>query len=590
METKWSLDDLYTSFDSQEYQQDFNDLKQEIERMNRWADENFTSQEDEVRKLEEYVNMQNDFVRFMKLSAYAGLTLSVDTMNSQAAKALDVLGDLFTGLAKPSVMFESFLEKIENLDEKIDSSELLKAHQFVLKEMQQKSRYRLSEAEEIMLAKLQMSGSNLWSKMREQLTSTLSVDITINGENKQEPLSVVRNYAYDKDPELRKNAYEAELKSYEKIDKAVSFALNGVKGEALTISKMRRYESPLDMALFSSRMNHNILNALLEGIEEYLPVFQKYLRKKGEYLNHQNGLPFYDLFAPVGEVHKQFSYDEAAGFVIEHFTKFSKKLGDFAIHALQNKWVDALPAHGKQGGAFCSNLHAIKQSRILLNFTGPFSDVTTLAHELGHAYHGDCLKDEYYNNSHYPMPIAETASIFCETIVCNAAIEVASPQEAAAISESSIADMTQVIVDIYSRFLFEDEVFKRRDSGSLQVGELKEIMLNAQKKCYGDGLNHDILHPYMWLCKPHYYYASENYYNFPYAYGLLFAKGCYARYLNDKNAFVEKYDEMLSLTGKLSLKELGDFMGMDVESKGFWRESLQAIANEVETLCETLQK
>jgi len=208
--------------------------------------------------------------------------------------------------------------------------------------------------------------------------------------------------------------------------------------------------------------------------------------------------------------------------------------------------------------------------------------MTTLAHELGHGYHGACLMKEEYLNSDYPMPIAETASIFCETIVKEAALKTANKEEAFSMLENDISDSAQVIVDIYSRFIFESEVFKRRESGSLSVNELKEIMLDAQKEAYGNGLDPDFLHPYMWLCKPHYYSADYNFYNFPYAFGLLFSKGLYAEYLKKGKEFTAEYDRMLSVTGKMSIEDVVKVMNIDVHDPGFWRSSLELIEKDID--------
>jgi len=388
--------------------------------------------------------------------------------------------------------------------------------------------------------------------------------------------------AYNRDPEVRKKAYEAELVAYDKIDKSVSFALNGIKGEVLSTCKLRGYESPLDMSLIQSYMDRETLDAMFSALQSSLPVFRKYLRKKAELLGHMNGLPFYDLFAPVGEVNMKFSYDEAADFVINNFYGFSQKLGDFAKEAFLNDWIDADPREGKVGGAFCHPIHAIKESRVLCNFTGSLSNVLTIAHELGHAYHSYCLSSASPLNSSYPMQLAETASNFCERILAAAAIERAAPEQQFVIREQSISDTTQVTVDIYSRYLFESRVFENRVNGGLSVGEFKGFMLDAQKEAYGDGLNHEFLHPYMWVCKPHYYSADSNFYNFPYAYGMLFARGLYASYLQDKQAFATKYDEILRATGCNNLRDVGLAAGIDVRDEAFWKSSFEIVENEIE--------
>lgn len=277
-----------------------------------------------------------------------------------------------------------------------------------------------------------------------------------------------------------------------------------------------------------------------------------------------------------------YSYDEARDFVVENFTSYSDKLGNFAKNAFDNDWIDPFPREGKVAGAFCSNIHSKKESRIMSNFSGSFSDVSTLAHELGHGYHGDCLKDVEAANSDYPMPLAETASIFCETIVTNAALKTATEAEKLVILENSVMGANQVIVDIYSRFLFESKLFEGRKKASLSVDELNEAMLSAQKEAYGDGLDHDQLHPYMWVVKPHYYYAGYNYYNFPYAFGLLFANGLYAMYKKEGDSFLNKYDALLKSTGCNNIKDVLATVGVDSHNPDFFRASLDLIKEEID--------
>jgi len=452
----------------------------------------------------------------------------------------------------------------------------------MLLEAVEETKHMLSEKEEILLAKMQNTGSSAWEKLRDQLSATLMVDIEINDEKKSEPLTVIRNYAYDADAALRKNAYEAELKSYDKIEKAVAACLNGVKGEVLTTSKMRGFNKPIDMTLFSSRMNETILGSMFTAIDKYLPAFRKYFKHKAKLLGHSGSLPFYDLFAPVGKAEMTFTYEEACDYVEKNFRDFSARLGDFARCAASERWIDVYPREGKQGGAFCASVYDLKQSRVMLNFKGSFQDICTLAHELGHGYHNECLKNETYANFGHPMPIAETASTFCETIIINSALKTASKEEALAILDNDLQGAAQVIVDIYSRYLFETEVFLRRASGGLSPAELKEIMLDAQKKAYGDGLDENYLHPYMWACKSHYYTASRNFYNFPYAYGHLFSKGLYAKYLSDGEPFIDEYDKILAATGKNNLKEIALLAGIDVTTPDFWESSLKLIEEDID--------
>ncbi|MCL2699407.1 MAG: M3 family oligoendopeptidase [Defluviitaleaceae bacterium] len=577
MNMRWSLDDLYTGFDSEKFKNEFAAFEAAVSGLKEWTAESLKDTDAAKEKIEEYIRRVREVMDYYTLSSYASLVLSVDTMNERARKVSDVLDEIFTELSEPSVRFQAFVGELDCLDELIPQSETLTEHAFMLRTMKERYKYLLSEEEEALLAKLQTTGSNAWEALYGHLTSTLTVDI--GGE--KVPLAIARDMAHDGSAEVRKNAYDAELAAYDRIDKSLSFAINAIKGEALTTCKLRGYESPLGMSLINSHMDKETLDAMFAALRDSLPAFRKYLRKKSELLGHANGLPFYDLFAPMGEAEIKFSYDEAAEFVIKNFYGFSQRMGDFARHAFENGWIDAEPREGKQGGAFCHSLRAIKQSRMLCNFTGTLNNVLTIAHELGHAYHSFCLKDASPLNASYPMQVAETASNFCEIILTAAAVEHASPEERLVILEQSISDAAQVTVDIYSRFLFESRVFESRKDGGLSVGELKEFMLDAQKEAYGDGLDHEFLHPYMWACKPHYYSADNNFYNFPYAYGMLFARGLYADYLRDKPAFVEKYDKILIATGCNDLRGVGTVAGIDVGKQDFWKSSFEIVERDI---------
>ncbi len=583
MDMRWNLNEIYTSFESDAFKKDIQLLNDQIKENISWVEENCKSYDNTKEKLAEYLTTSNVFENLVhRLFSFASLSSSVNVKNEIANKTMEQLSNKLAELAKSEALFEKWVGGIEDLNTLIEQSDVLKVHSFYLNEIKRNASYLLDDTQEEVLAKLKPTGSTAWSKLQGNLTSNLLVDIEVDGELKQLPLSVVRNMAYDKDSKKRKTAYEAELASYKKIDESVAASLNGIKGEVITESKLRGYSTPLEVTLQKSRMNEATLTAMMEAMEESLPIFRKYYKKKAELLGHKNGLPFYELFAPMGEVNMTYTYEEASDFIVKNFSTFSKNLGDYAAHAFDNNWIDAEPRKGKRGGAFCSNLHYLKQSRILSNFDGSFSGVTTLAHELGHGYHGACLVNEVSLNSHYPMPIAETASIFCETIVTNAALKTATKEESFVILENDIQSNAQVIVDIMSRFLFESKVFEERKEGSVSVERLNEIMLEAQKETYGDGLDSEYLHPYMWVCKPHYYSAGNNFYNFPYAFGLLFSKGLYAEYLKRGDEFVKEYDNLLAATGKNNLIDVAKMMNIDITSKDFWKSSLDLIAEDIE--------
>ena len=335
-------------------------------------------------------------------------------------------------------------------------------------------------------------------------------------------------------------------------------------------------------------MKKETLDAMLGAMDEYLPKFWQYLKVKAKALGHENGLPWYDLFAPMGDSSATFTTEEARDYLLKQFSTFDQELTDMVARAFDEAWIDFYPHDGKRGGAFCSNVRKIGQSRILTNYDGMFTDVVTLAHELGHAFHNQCVRDHRPLNQGYSMPVAETASTFNECVVMNAAIKAAeSREEKIALIESQLQDATQIICDIYSRFRFEAMVFENRETKFMNADTLAGFMLTAQKQSYGDGLDHSCLHPYMWICKSHYY--GPTFYNFPYAFGGLFARGLYALYEKEGAAFVPKYKKLLYTTPIATAEDTAKVAGIDLSDKDFWRGALQTIANQIDLFCALVE-
>lgn len=575
----WSLKELYESFESKTFKEDLATLEKSVSEYNNFVER--LSYDESKELMIEYINFKKkNYFLLEKLYAFSNLTFSVDTSNKDALKNLDKLNKIQSEFTSADVRFEKWLSGIENFKEIIESDELLRTHQYILNRIKVRQKYILSEKEEILLSKLKQTGSSSWSTLQDKVLSQLEVPIEVDGKLEKMPLPAIRNLAYKDDKDIRKKGYTAELKAYEKMDTVSASALNSIKGEVLEVSELRGFDSPLDESIFKSRLSRKALDAMFDAMKDSLDDFRRYFLKKAEILGHEK-LPFYDLFAPIGDIGTEYTYDEAQEFIIEKFNTFSNTMGDYAENAFNQNWIDPFPKKGKRGGAFCYNLQSIKESRILSNFTGSLSDVMTLAHELGHGYHGYALKGESILNADYPMPLAETASIFCETIVKNAILKDASKKEKIAIIESSLQDSSQVIVDIYSRFLFESNLFNKRKEYAVSVEEMKNIMLDAQREAYKGSLSEDALHPYMWMCKPHYYSADFNFYNYPYAFGLLFALGLYNIYLEEGDAFIEKYNELLRLTGKADVVDVTKSMGIDIESKEFWEGSLNQVKKQI---------
>lgn len=577
MKTEWNLDILYTGLDDPKFTEDMKLLEacnDKLAMLTKTA-ESMTEKE----RLEAILLAREEYsVLLNRLAQYVQLGLSVNTKDGDRMATLNKIMRIYSEGAAANAALDRIIGAVDCYDELARESEIIREYRFLLDETKKHCAHLLSDEVEEIFASMDMTGGSAWGNLQSFLTSTLKVDY----EGKQITLSQVRNQAYHKDGNVRKASYEAELAAYEKIQDSVAYALNNIKNQVTMEAKKRGYESPLAMTLEMSRMKRETLDAMMAAVEDYLPVFRKYLRKKAEILGHKNGLPWYELFAPLEESAKEYSLLECKDYLIECFDTLTPDMSAMIREAFENEWIDFYPREGKEGGAFCASLTGFKQSRILTNYDGTFGAVDTLAHELGHAFHNRMLEGEKMLNQDYPMPVAETASTFNEVHLGHYALSRATEHEKMALLENDLKENCQCIVDIYSRYLFETEVFEQSQNKFLMAEDLKEIMLKCQKKAYGDGLDPEYLHPYMWICKGHYYSSGLSFYNFPYTFGNLFAIGLHNLYEKQGSAFVENYKEMLRLTPVHTIEENGQMMGVDLTKQDFWRDSLQTLANEIE--------
>lgn len=571
---EWTLEDLYPSYESEEFQTDLKKIDELVERYKALPED------DNIENIKRVVALVEEAEELCeRLGSYISLRMATNTTDKESANYSAILDAKTAKLSSEEARINKFLGNIKT---DIAQDEKLAQYRFFFEEKKQKASHLLSNDVEEVIAKLNLSAGASWSTLQSYLTSI------VEGEMDGEPITLpqVRNLAYDKDPAVRKKAYEAELAMYRHIKEPIAFALNNIKSQVNDIAELRGFESPLSQTLQKSRMSRETLDALISAMEDSLPTFRKYLKHKASLLGHKEGLPFYDLFAPMGNSSKTFTVEESKNFLMEVFSKFSPDLAEMTREMYDKKHIDVFPKKGKVGGAFCANLPYIKQSRILLNDDGLIGSLVTAAHELGHAYHGLHIQDHLPLNRDYSMPVAETASTFNENLLLNPLIQMADKEEKINLIEQQLQDITQVIVDIYSRYLFESEVFEKRRSAFLFADELEEIMLDAQRKAYGDGLDQKFLHPYMWVNKGHYYSETTSFYNFPYAFGGLFSKGLYALYQEKPEGFVQKYQEMLRATTVSSVEDTAKVMGIDLSKKEFWQGALKMVEKTIDEFIE----
>jgi oligoendopeptidase F len=584
---RWDMSVVYPGLDSPEFERDLRSFVRALDELEGLFDEAQIDRTESplnpdlaagiLERILPPYNALNDHA--WTLGAYVYAFVSVDSRDEYAQARLSELERHTVRLSKLHTRLTAWAGSQE-VDALLERSEQARQHAYWLQRARVVAEHMMSPAEEALAAEMRLTGSNAWTRLYGNLTSQIQATVEIRGERQTLTMSMLRNLATDADREVRRAAYEAELQAWEQHAMPIASALNAIKGETNLLMRKRHWDSPLHASLFQNAIDEATLHAMLEAAYESFPDFRRYLHAKARLLGIER-CAWYDLFAPVGKETRTWSFDEAAQFIIEQFATYSQKLSDFARRAFEERWIDAPPQPGKHDGAYCMRLRR-DESRILTNYKPVFNGMGTLAHELGHAYHNLCLAERTYLQRMTPATLAETASIFCNTIIDQAALRDADREEQIAILEASLQGVCQVVVDITSRYLFEKEVFERRAERELSARELCEIMRNAQLQTYGDGLDENALHPYMWAAKPHYY--GGLFYNYPYMFGLLFGLGLYARYLDDPDGFRARYDDLLSRTGMADAPTLAAEFGFDLRTPDFWRGAFDTVRQNIDRL------
>ncbi|MDF2674015.1 MAG: family oligoendopeptidase [Clostridiales bacterium] len=589
LNSNWDLSQLYYSFEDPTFIHELSQAEDDFYKIKTLLSEDREISSEYLLNCLEYMDTAN--LLLTKVSSFVNLTLMVNSSHSEALHFNNRISSLQAASQQSLMLLQHKVGSLDNIEKLISDCNELIPYSFLLRESYKTSKQNASVVIEDIILQMQLTGSRAWQRLRDSLDGAAMVSISLKGEEKSLPLSAVRALASDTCQETRHIAYQTELTAYKSYEGPMAACLSAIKGEALTTMQWRGYETVLDRMLDVNKMDEQTLSVMMESIEAHLPAFRNYLKAKSHVLGHKNGLPWYDLLAPVGQNSRRFTYDEAYKYLVDIFTGFDKNMGSFIKNAFENRWIDAFPKEGKVGGALCADLPSLRQNRIFANFSGSYSDVRTLAHELGHAFHSRCLDKVPLVMRDPPTPICETASLFNETIVQEQLLQAVSAEEQLFLLEAGLRESTQTVVDIYSRFLFEKEVFERRKSHNLSEEELCEIMLSAQHTAYGDGLDPEYLHPYMWMCKVHYYIPEYHYYNFPYTFGLLFAKGLYARYKRKPEGFMEEYINLLKSTCSNDMAGIAVQVDIDIHSRAFWDSSLEMIVEDINhfiKLCENI--
>lgn len=582
----WDMTSVFPALDSPEFSETFDELIASIAELRQSFDAKGVRKTDdpavdaEVRAVfDDLISRLNDISeRARTVRAYVHSFVTTDAGNDLAQARNSELQMNFVELDKLEKRLVAWLGTID-VDALIEGSVVARDHAFFVRRARERAQHQMGEAEEDLASSLNPSGQSAWTKLHGNITSRVMVDVTKpDGTTERLPMAAVAGLMQDTDPAVREAAYRAALATWPTVEVPLAAALNSIKGWENELNRRRGWPDSIEPALFANNVDRTTLEAMQEACISSFPDFRRYLRAKAR-LFGKDRLPWWDLSAPAGTEGQRWDWDDTASFVVDQFGTYSDRLAGLAARAFQKRWIDAEPREGKRSGGFCMGVQD-DESRILVNFTHAFLDVATVAHELGHAYHNINLVQRKPLQRRTPMALAETASTFCEAIVTNAMFARASDDEKLGILSGDLVRDCVIVVAIHSRFLFEKVVYEARVKRELSAAELCEAMSAAQMECFGDALDPDALHPYMWCVSPHYYGTA--YYNWPYTFGLLFGLGLYKRYEADPDGFRSGYDDLLSSTGMFDAATLCARFDIDVRSPDFWRSSLDVCREKID--------
>jgi pepF/M3 family oligoendopeptidase len=537
-----------------------------------------------VAAVEEILGRANAAQRDLDLvSAFLYAWNSADTTDQVAAGKLSELYELRAVAEVAAVRVTSRLGGID-VDDAVERSEVAREHEHFLRTTAIEAGHLMSLAEEELAAKLRPGAGSAWSRLREDVSTTLAGNFEVDGEERERPISEITNLRNHPDRDVRRRAYEAEEQLWRKASVPVAASLNGIKNEALVLCDRRGWADPLDMALHQNAIDRNVLDAMIAAMERTYDELRGHMRRRARMLGTER-LAWFDMTAPLGEVATTYTFDEARELLFQTVAPLSPRLEAMLHRAFDERWIDAEPRSGKMGGAYCTEIFP-HGPRVLMNYDGSLSAVSTLAHELGHAFHDICLEERTPLQRTLPMTLAETASMLLQHMLEDVLLEQAPNDGKLTLLNARLNDAIATILDLRSRFEFERSLFAARRRRALSVDELCALTLDAQELAFGDGLDPELRSPMRWASKPHYYIVDLDYYNFPYQFGLLFGLGLYQRYQDDPAGFAEPYERLLSRTGMAPAADLASEFGIDLRDEAFWSSSLDHIRADVARFAE----
>ncbi|KQL44723.1 oligoendopeptidase [Brevibacillus choshinensis] len=580
---RWDLEVLFPGgSESEEFRSFLGELESDIAALQAKVGQNELSLQEKKTFMEVVESVQAISVRTRQAGAFISC-LTAQNMKDEAAKMLG-------GRVKTiSASFGSALTRWEEQLLKIDADKWdalladdeLAPIAFPLNERRRRAQEKLSPEQEVLANDLAVDGYHAWQDLYNAVVGRMTIEVELDGEKKQLSVGQASNLLSHPDRAVRKQVFEKWLEAWGNETELCAQALNHLGGFRLSLYRHRGWDSVLREPLDIGRMQEKTLDAMWQAINTRKDRLVAYLERKAKLIGVEK-LSWYDISAPVGSTHKKVSYDEAAALIVDNFDRFNPKMAEFAQLAFDEAWIEAEDRPGKRPGGFCTSFPVSKQSRVFMTYAGNASNVSTLAHELGHAYHQQVMWDLPPLSQNYAMNVAETASTFAEMILADAAVKnAASDDERLVLLEDKLQSVVAFFMNIQARFLFEKNFYEQRKNGLVSAADLDRLMTEAQQEAYNGALAE--YEPHFWASKLHFYITSYPFYNFPYTFGYLFSLSVYARALAEGEGFAAKYDALLQDTGRLMVEDLAKtHLGEDMTQVEFWQAAVDLAVADID--------
>ena len=521
-----------------------------------------------------------------EMGTFANGLVSADVKDQKALQILNAVANLRKDFSSQNIILNKKISALtEEQFNKLLEDDFFKPMQFPLEEIRKKEQDLLSTEEETIINNLSLDGLNGWGNMYNQLVASIQVPVTEDGETTYYSAGQFENKMNsEEDPNKREALLKIWEDTWEKKADLFSTTLNHLSGFRLSNYELHNYDDYMKVPLDYNRMDKETLNTMWDTITKNKTPIKKYFERKAKLIGvDQLGWLDVTTGVDVGDyTSKQYTYNEAAKFIIDNFESFSPKMSEMARRAFEEQWIEAEDRSGKRPGGYCSNLPESKQSRIFMTFAGSTSNVSTLAHELGHAFHGYVMRDLPLFNQRYAMNVAETASTFAELVVSNATIENASSEaEKINLLDEKISRSATFMMNIHARYIFERNFYDERQKGTVDSSRLKELMEDAQKEAFQEALSS--YHPMFWATKLHFHITGVPFYNFPYTFGYFFSLGIYNRFLEDETVNEDNYIALLRDTASMTTEDLAQkHLNVDLRKPDFWQDALDTVHKDIE--------